>query len=99
MTHKELTQRIIGFAYRGYRRMAYGFLKSVYEKSLVLELRQGGLRPACQQSIWLSQDGEVAGQVMAGAVVEDRVIVERKSARRGLNCLVPTSRFAGESLC
>jgi hypothetical protein len=35
MRHKELTEKIIGCAYRVYNRMGYGFLESVYEKSLV----------------------------------------------------------------
>ena len=33
MEYKELTEKIIGCAYRGYNRMGFGFLESVYEKS------------------------------------------------------------------
>ena len=44
MTHRELAEKIIGCAYRVYNRMGYGFLESVYEKCLVLELRSIGER-------------------------------------------------------
>ena len=39
MTHKELTQKIIGCAYRVYNRMGCGFLESVCERCLVIESR------------------------------------------------------------
>jgi len=82
MTHRELTEKIIGCAYRVYNRMGYGFLESVYEKCLVLELRKAGLRAESQQPIRVSYEGEVVGDFVADIVVEDTVIVELKSVRR-----------------
>ena len=43
MKHKELTEKIIGCAYRVYNKMGYGFLESVYEKCLLIELKKAGL--------------------------------------------------------
>ena len=82
MTHEELTEKIIGCAYRVYNRMGYGFLESVYEKCLVIELRKTGLRAEPQQPIRVSYDGKVVGDFAADIVVEDTVIVELKSVRR-----------------
>ena len=82
MTHRELTEKIIGCAYRVYNRMGYGFLESVYEKCLVLELRKAGLRAESQHSIRVRYDGEVVGDFVADILVEDTVIVELKSVRR-----------------
>ena len=40
MDHKELTEKIIGCTYRVYNKMGYGFLESVYEKCLMIELKK-----------------------------------------------------------
>ena len=37
MDNKELTEKVIGCAYRVYNKMGYGFLESVYEKCLMIE--------------------------------------------------------------
>ncbi len=40
MDFRELTEKIIGCAYLVYNRMGFGFLESVYEKCLLIELRK-----------------------------------------------------------
>ena len=40
MEHEELTRKIIGCAYQVYNKMGYGFLESVYEKCLLIELKK-----------------------------------------------------------
>jgi len=82
MKHEELTEKVIGCAYRVYNKMGYGFLESVYEKCLLAELRKVGLRAKSQQPIRVCYDGEVVGDFVADIVVEDTVIVEVKSVRR-----------------
>jgi GxxExxY protein len=43
MEYKEVTETIIGCAYRVYNKMGFGFLESVYEKCLLIELRKASL--------------------------------------------------------
>ena len=43
MEYEKLTETIIGCAYRVYNKMGFGFLESVYEKSLLIEMRKAGL--------------------------------------------------------
>jgi GxxExxY protein len=38
MEYEYITRKIIGCAYRVYNTMGFGFLESVYEKCLVIEL-------------------------------------------------------------
>ena len=38
MQFEELTERVIGCAYKVYNAMGYGYLESVYEKCLMIEL-------------------------------------------------------------
>jgi GxxExxY protein len=40
--HKDLTEKIIACAYRVYNKMGAGFLESVYEKCLIIELLKQG---------------------------------------------------------
>jgi len=38
MEHRDLTEEIIGCAYSVYNKMGFGFLESVYEKCMLIEL-------------------------------------------------------------
>ncbi len=44
LVHKELTEEIIGGAREVHRRLGPGFIESIYEKALVIELCKRGLR-------------------------------------------------------
>jgi len=82
MEHEGITKKIIGCAYRVYNRMGFGFLESVYEKCLIIELRRAGLGVEPQKPISVSYDGEKVGEFTADLVVEGVVIVELKSVQR-----------------
>ncbi len=43
MEYQEVMETIIGCAYRVYNKMGFGFVESVYEKCLLIELRKAGL--------------------------------------------------------
>ena len=81
MLNKEITEKIIGCAYRVYNKMGFGFLESVYEKCLLLELRKAGLQAESQQAITVRYDGEIVGEFFADIVVENTIILELKSVR------------------
>ena len=80
--HEELTERIIGCAYRVYNTMGYGFAESVYEKCLLIELKRKGLAAKSQKPITVYYEGEVVGEFVADIVIEDKLILELKSVRR-----------------
>ncbi len=82
MEYGELTEGIIGCAYRAYNQVGFGFLESVYHEGMMIELRRGGLEAVSQQPIVVRYDDEVVGQFVADIVVEDTIIVEPKSVRR-----------------
>ena len=82
MQHAELTEKIIGCSYRVYNRMGHGFLESVYEKCLMIELSKAGLAAEAQEPVKVYYDGEVVGGFVADIIVEDTVILELKSVRR-----------------
>ena len=82
MQYKEITEKIIGCAYVVYNKMGYGFLESVYEKCLLIELRKAGLKAESQQAITVYYENQIVGDFVADIVVEDSVILELKSVRR-----------------
>jgi len=82
MQYQELTEKIIGCAYRVHNVMGFGFLESVYEKCLMIELQNLGLEAESQKSIAVHYEGQMVGQFIADVVVEDAVIVELKSVRQ-----------------
>jgi GxxExxY protein len=79
MKYKELTEKIIGCAYRVYNKMGFGFLESVYEKCLLIELKNAGLRAMTQTPITVYYDNDVVGEFVADVMVEDEIILELKS--------------------
>jgi len=82
MKYEELTEKIIGCAYKVYNQMGFGFLESVYEKCLLIELRKAGLSAESQIPIKVFYDGESVGEFAADILVEGVVILELKSVRR-----------------
>jgi GxxExxY protein len=85
MKHEELTERIIGCAYKVYNTMGYGYLESVYEKCLLIELSKIGLKAESQVPINVFYGGENVGDFIADIIVEASVILELKSVRRIAN--------------
>jgi len=82
MEYKDVTEKIIGCSYTVYNKMGYGFAESVYENSLLLELRKAGLKAESQVPITVRYDGQVVGEFVADIVVEDTIILELKSVRQ-----------------
>ena len=81
MDFKELTEKIIGCAFTVHNRMGIGFLESVYEKCMLIELRKCGLVSEAQKPITVLYEGEEVGHFVADMLIEDTVIVELKSVR------------------
>jgi GxxExxY protein len=82
MEYKELTEKIIGCAYRVYNKMGFGYLESVYEKCMLIELRKAGFDIESQKPIRVQYDGEVVGDFIADILVNDTAILELKSVRK-----------------
>jgi GxxExxY protein len=82
MKHKELTAKIIDCAYKVHRELGFGFLESVYQNALVIELTKADLKAEQEKKVQVSYDGQVIGDFMADVVVEKKVILELKSIKQ-----------------
>ena len=69
MEYREITETIIGCAYRVYNKMGFGFLESVYEKCLLIELRKAGLDAESQKPITVYYEDEIVGEFVADIIV------------------------------
>jgi len=82
MKHEELTDKVIGCAYKVYNIMGFGFLESVYEKCLLIELKKAGIDAETQKDILVQYEGYIVGEFKADILVNDAIIVELKSVRQ-----------------
>jgi len=78
----EITETIIGCAYRVGNTLGSGFLEKVYENALRIELTKAGLSVYQQHPITVMYDGQDVGEYFADLLVEDSVIIEMKSVKK-----------------
>ena len=82
MEHEDLTHKIIGCAYKVYKKLGFGFLEIIYRKAMVIELTRAGLKVEEEKPLEVHYDeGEVLGKFSADLFVEDIVVVELKSVQ------------------
>ena len=75
----EITENVIGCAYRVSNTLGCGFLEKIYEKAMVLEIRKIGLKVKTQFPMTVRYDNEIIGEYVADLFVEDVLLVELKS--------------------
>jgi len=78
--HSQLTGQIIEIAYMVYNNLGFGFLESVYEKSMEIELKKSGVEVVRQFPIDVYYGGDRVGEFRADLLVDRKVIVEIKAA-------------------
>ena len=77
--HIDLTEKIIGCAYKVYNELGAGFIEKVYENALMIELKNEGLAAQQQYPVKVYYQEILIGDYVADIVVEDKVIVELKA--------------------
>jgi len=80
LKHSELTELIIGVFYDVYNELGFGFLESVYRKSLHLALREKGLEVQAEVAVPVFFRGINVGDFRADLVVNDCILLELKTA-------------------
>ncbi|MDT7778774.1 MAG: hypothetical protein QOC99_1286 [Acidobacteriota bacterium] len=81
MLHEDLTAKALEACFEVAKELGAGFLESVYEKALVVALRQKGLDAKEQFPLAVKFRGQVVGEFFANILLEDKVIIELKAAR------------------
>jgi GxxExxY protein len=77
--NRELTERIIGAAIRVHKELGPGFLESIYEEAMTVELRRLCLNFDRQKPVPIFYRGEPVGEHRVDLLVERSVVVELKA--------------------
>ena len=81
MKHEELTHKIIGCAYTVFNKLGFGFLESVYQKAMIIELGKSDLNVEAEKSLKVYYDNQIAGDFYADLYINKAVVVELKSVQ------------------
>ena len=79
LLYEELTSKIFSACFEVINELGSGFLEAVYQNSLLIVLRQKGLKAVAQFPLSVTFRGEVVGQYYADILVENKIIVELKA--------------------
>jgi GxxExxY protein len=80
--HKDLTEKIIGAAMEVHKTLRSGFLESVYEEAMAIELDLQRIPFERQKPVDVFYKGKVAKQFFCDFVIEGKVLVELKAIKR-----------------
>jgi GxxExxY protein len=78
----DLTEKIIGCAFKVHSKLGTGFLEKIYENALMIELNKAGLSAQQQYPIKVYYDEVIIGDHVADMVVEDKVVIELKAVNQ-----------------
>ncbi len=70
---------MIGAAFAVHNQLGFGFLESVYEKALSIELAKSGIAHKTQFPVQVWYGGQIVGDFIADMVVEGALVIELKS--------------------
>jgi GxxExxY protein len=75
----ELTEKVLGAAFKVLNKLGTGFLEKVYENALSFELQRSGLLVEPQKVFPVKYESVIVGEYQADFVVAGKVIVECKA--------------------
>jgi GxxExxY protein len=79
--HKELSCKLVGMAYTVHNILGPGLLEHAYKEAMCVELKLSGI-PFDRERVYpLEYKGENIGTYFADIVVDDKIILEIKSAQ------------------
>src|SRR5437667_11116113 len=75
----DLAGKVIGLAMKVHSNLGPGFLESVYQNALALELGRAGMKIEAEKAISVFYQGGLVGAFVADLFVNDVLIVETKA--------------------
>jgi len=80
--YQDLSYQIMGAIFEVHKELGPGFLESVYEKALLLELTSRGMKVDVEKIFDLTYKGKKVGTHRLDLIVEDKIVVELKTVER-----------------
>ena len=75
----QLTEKIIGCAMKVHRTLGYGFLESVYHRSMEIELAVAGILFESEKRLNVFYESKIVGHFAADLFISDQLIIELKA--------------------
>jgi GxxExxY protein len=79
MNINNLTHKIIGFAFKIHNSLGAGFLESVYENALIIELNKIGIEVLQQEELDVWYEGHRVGHFIPDLWIPNTLIIEVKA--------------------
>ena len=81
MDRDPLTQKVIGCAMAVHTRLGPGFLESIYQRALEIELLKQTVAFESQKPVTVQYDGTVIGEFLCDMLIEGQLLVELKAVQ------------------
>ena len=81
LEHETLTEKIIGCAIEVHKRLGPGFLESIYENALIIELQRQKLHIEQQREVIIKYDSVEVGRHRLDLIVDNTIVVELKAVK------------------
>ena len=81
LEHERLTDKIIGSAIEVHKKLGPGFLESIYENALIIELQKQNFKIGRQREVVINYEGVEVGRHRLDLIVDDTIIVELKAVK------------------
>lgn len=82
MEDEKITHKIIGCCYRVYNALGFGYLESVYQKAMSIELTKAGLIHELESPLTVFYENHVVGNFSIDILVSGTLLVELKSVQQ-----------------
>ena len=79
MLYEDLTGKILEVCFEVSKELGAGFVESVYEKALLITLKQKGLNAISQVALKVKFRGATVGEFYADILVENKILIELKA--------------------
>ena len=81
LEHETLTEKIIGCAIEVHKRLGPGFLESIYENALIIELQRKNFTFEQQREVIIKYDSVEVGRHRLDLIVDNTIVVELKAVK------------------
>ena len=85
MLHEDLSAKILQACFEVSKKLGSGFLEFVYEKALLITLKQKDLNAVSQIPLTVNFRGAIVGEFYADLLVENKVLIESKAVNNLVN--------------
>lgn len=82
LIYPELSYKLVGFAFKSYNQLGYGYQEKYYQRAYEHELRKEKINYIKEKEVKINYDNQNIGKYFLDFIVEDKIIIELKVASK-----------------